>query len=126
MTTPTAPTTPTATGTAARAERVLAGFGQAEIDGLLVTSPENFSYLSGFLALDRAGMLLLTPASRVLMTDPRYLENAEKGAAGWEAIDFEHRIFTPIEPLLDRLKAAGVRRLGVEARDMTLAVHQKL
>ena len=61
-----------------------------EIDGLLVSGPENRRYLSGFTADDPYwGMLLITPEAAVLLTDFRYQIWAQQ-----EAPDFRMVIYS--------------------------------
>ena len=45
-------------------------FGELKIDALLVSAPPNVRYLSGFTGDN--GLLLLTPDSQTLFTDPRF------------------------------------------------------
>ena len=45
-------------------------FGELKIDALLVSAAPNVRYLSGFTGDN--GLLLLTPGSQTLFTDPRF------------------------------------------------------
>jgi len=49
---------------------------ELKIDALLVSSPSNIRYLSGFTGSN--GLLLLTPDSQTLFTDPRYTIQASE------------------------------------------------
>ncbi len=51
-------------------ERAAIPFGELKIDALLVSAPPNVRYLSGFTGDN--GLLLVTPESQTLFTDPRY------------------------------------------------------
>ncbi|KUK52006.1 MAG: Peptidase M24 [Desulfotomaculum sp. 46_296] len=56
---------------------------QKEIDGLLVMKPENRKYLSGFSGT--AGSLVVTREQLFLLTDFRYIEQAEHECKQWQA-----------------------------------------
>ena len=66
--------------TTARIERLRGALGESEIDAMLVSSPENRRYLSGFTG--SAGYLLISEGAQVLVTDFRYTEQAENQAPG--------------------------------------------
>jgi Xaa-Pro aminopeptidase len=70
---------------APRIARLRERFDGAEIDALLVTKRENVRYLSGFTG--SAGVLLVTRAGTLFVTDGRYTERSkeELGAAGVDA-----------------------------------------
>ena len=70
---------------APRIGRLRERFDAAEIDALLVTKRENVRYLSGFTG--SAGVLLVTRAGTLFVTDGRYTERSkeELGAAGVDA-----------------------------------------
>jgi len=90
------------------------------IEGLLVTDPLNWRYISGFRG--DAGALLLTQASSHLFTDSRYVEQAHNEAEG----------FTITMTTLDTdqiqatLQKEGVRRLAFEKDHVTYSVWEKL
>ncbi len=52
------------------ADRPSIPFGELKIDALLVSAPPNVRYLSGFTGDN--GLLLVTPHSQTLFTDPRF------------------------------------------------------
>ncbi len=60
-----------------------------EFDGVLITSPHNMQYFSGFSGGE--GALLITEKSQVLFTDSRYLEQAEKEAESFEVKEWKSR-----------------------------------
>ena len=63
-----------------RLERFRELLVREELDGFLVTSGENRRYLSGFTG--SSGVLLISPEDALLLTDFRYLEQAEQELAG--------------------------------------------
>ena len=103
-----------------RVEGLVAQFKEKELDGVLISAPENRRYLSGFSG--SAGFLFITKANAILVTDSRYTEQATKqspyfdvrqvrGGWGW---------------LIDELKASGVKKIGFESQDMTVSSYNNL
>lgn len=102
-----------------RIERVRALFDQAGCDALLVTTPNNIRYLTGFTG--SSSLLLVRPDELVFVTDGRYGDQADEQLqeAGVEA-----RIeIGTVKVQQERLAAAaaGVARLGLEAANVTWA-----
>ncbi|MCI0863668.1 MAG: aminopeptidase P family protein, partial [Chloroflexi bacterium] len=103
-----------------RVEGLVAQFDEKELDGVLISAPENRRYLSGFSG--SAGYLFITKANAILVTDSRYTEQATnqspyfevrqvRGGWGW---------------LIDELKASGVKKVGFESQNMTVASYNSL
>ncbi len=92
--------------------------GQA-IGGLLVTTPANIRWLSGFSG--SAGLLLVTADGALLTTDGRYRtqssEQLQAGGAGPEITSCIGGVQTQRDAVVDR--AAGVGVLGLEADSVT-------
>ena len=103
-----------------RVEGLVSQFQENELDGVLISAPENRRYLSGFSG--SAGYLLITKINAVLVTDSRYTEQAAKqspefdvkqvrGGWGW---------------LTDEMKSSGVKKLGFESQDMSVSAYNSL
>ena len=91
-----------------------------ELDGILVSTPENRRYISGFTG--SAGYLLVSEGDAVLATDFRYVEQA-----GRQAPDFRvERIAAAYEWLPVLMSGMAVQRLGFEGHDLTVATHTAL
>lgn len=105
---------------APRIGRLRERFDAAEIDALLVTKRENVRYLSGFTG--SAGVLLVTRAGALFVTDGRYTERSkeELGAAG---VDAAIEIGLTASKQNELLLAAvdGGARLGLEDQTVTWA-----
>ncbi len=84
------------------------------VDALLITSPANRRWLSGFTG--SAGRLLVTPDRAILATDSRYWEQAERQAPQFEIF----RLKGEKDDLAKFLQEAQVNRIGIEARHVTL------
>lgn len=104
---------------AARLEKLRNSIAAAEIDGLMVTRPENRRYISGFTG--SSGALVITADKAVLITDFRYVEQAKIQAPEFEVVMHG----TPfVATLKEVLASCGVRRLGFESDHLTFAQHR--
>ena len=103
-----------------RVTRLVARLPEEELDAILISSPDNRRYLSGFTG--SAGYLFITPQRQALFTDSRYTEQAGNESPQFEVI--------PTEPglgwLMDALKDMGVRRVGFESDHMTVASYNQV
>ena len=67
-----------------RLRRVRAEMAEKDLEALLVTSPQNIFYLSGFAGT--SALLVITAENARLLTDFRYLEQAGRQAPAWECV----------------------------------------
>jgi Xaa-Pro aminopeptidase len=107
-------------------ERLAAGrqqLAKQESEALLVYSPENRRYLSGFTAGDpEGGALLITAAKAFLLTDFRYQIWAEQEAPDFEVLVYRESLGKTLAELLRDL---GVRKLGFEPGYVTYQQYQR-
>ena len=68
---------------------------EKELDGILISQPENRCYLSGFNG--SAGYLLITQAKTILATDFRYIEQSQNQAPDYEIFKIDGKISWLIE-----------------------------
>ncbi|HAU31124.1 MAG TPA: Xaa-Pro dipeptidase [Desulfotomaculum sp.] len=87
---------------------------QKGIDGLLVMKPENRKYLSGFSGT--AGSLVVTQEQLFLLTDFRYIEQAEHECKQWQVIEIRTSTFDSLKNYLPDWK---ISRLGYEEDFLT-------
>ncbi len=94
-----------------------------ELDGLVVTSPENIRYLSGFSG--SLGYLVIGTGTAEILGDSRYWLQMEAEAPGFTLVRSgpSHGLWALIS---ERLKALGLRRIGFESQEMTVDQHQRL
>lgn len=104
-----------------RLSRLCQSLAEKGLDGVFISQPENWYYLSGFDG--SAGYLLITPQHRILATDFRYLEQA-----GSQAPDYEiFPISNDLAEWLPRLTAdLGLKKLGFEAGHISFAFYREL
>lgn len=89
-----------------------------------MTCPENRRYLSGFSAEDPDwGLLLITAAAALLLTDFRYQLWAQKEAPDFQVVLYKLNLG---ETLAEVLQGLQVRRLGFEAASLSYRQYQRL
>ena len=103
-----------------RVEGLVAQFQDKELDGVLISAPENRRYLSGFSG--SAGYLFITKANAILVTDSRYTEQATNQSPYFEVRQFRGGWGW----LIDELKSSGVKKVGFESQDMTVSSYNNL
>lgn len=103
-----------------RATQLTALLPEKELDAILISAPENRRYLSGFTG--SAGYLLVTPQRQVLFTDSRYTEQAGNQSPHFEVIQTK----PGLDWLLEALKETGVKRVGFESDNMTVASYNRV
>jgi Xaa-Pro aminopeptidase len=89
-------------------------------EALLITSPENVRYLSGFTGSE--GSLLISRTGGCFMTDGRYTTQAREQVTQFPVVGFKNKFKT----IGSMIKKMGIARLGFEARHMTVAVLKEL
>ncbi|MFC4558785.1 M24 family metallopeptidase [Virgibacillus kekensis] len=88
--------------------------GENDIDAILITSPINRRYITGFTGT--AGAVIVSQEHALFITDFRYIEQANEQAEGFEVIEHKKIIHEEIKDQLDRIK---VQRLGFEQDHVT-------
>ncbi len=104
-----------------RIQKLCQGLGEREIDGILISQPENRRYLSNFDG--SAGFLLVTPKNKILVTDFRYTAQAKNQARNYEIFSITNDISNWFPRLVAEL---DIKRLGFEAGHMSFALHRQL
>jgi len=106
---------------AARIGALAEKLGRNGLEAYWAVSTANVRYLCGFAGEDST--LLVTPGRSVLITDSRYLEQAERQAAVDEVIS---RHASMPETVAHACRALGVRRLGLSAEAVSHARFESL
>ncbi len=106
-----------------RRQRLRSAIESAELDGLIVSSPTNVAYLTGFTGED--SILLLTQERAVVVSDGRFSVQLAQ-----ECPDLEAEIRAIGKPLPEAVgelaRFLGVRRWGFESQATTVAEFDKL
>ena len=103
-----------------RKDLLLAQLPEKELDAMLISTPENRRYLSGFTG--SAGYLLISQGQAVLVTDSRYTEQATQQAPDFQVL----QVRSGWDWLTKWLEETGVKRLGFESQNITVATYNNL
>lgn len=104
-----------------RLARLRAAISDSGLDGLIVSGPENRTYLSGFTGSNAT--LLVLPNGAKLFTDGRYWSQAEEQCPEWEVIQAS-RFLLP--ELFEAVRQAKPGRVGFESANVTHSLWQEL
>jgi Xaa-Pro aminopeptidase len=104
-----------------RIQKLRQGLSEKEIDGVLISQPENRRYLSGFDG--SAGFLMVTPQDAILATDFRYTAQARSQAPDYKLFTITNEIGDWFPRLVAEL---DMKRLGFEAEHIAFARHRQL
>src|SRR2546425_919537 len=94
-----------------------------ELDGLVITTPENIRYVSGFSG--SLGYLVIGRSDAEILGDSRYWLQMEAEAPGFTLVRSRasHGLWALVA---ERLKALKLRRGGFESQHLTFHQHQRL
>jgi Xaa-Pro aminopeptidase len=102
-------------------DRAAIPFRELKVDALLVSAPVNIRYLSGFTGDN--GLLLVTPDSQTLFTDPRFtIQAAEECTCDVKTITKT----TLDQAALQHVRKKHLKRVGFEAGRLLYEVHQRM
>ena len=93
---------------------------EKELDAILISTPENRRYISGFTG--SAGHLVVSRDGATLATDFRYTEQAENQAPDFRVI----KAGSDWAWLLDLVKETGIKKLGFESHQVTVATYRQI
>lgn len=103
-----------------RCKRLLEAGQKAAMDSMLITSPVNMRYFSGFTG--DSGCLLITKHARILYTDFRYTIQAKEQTQGiFEIRDFKAAGAALYQQVSAELEKLGCRYCGYEDAAMTVS-----
>ncbi|MCA0970116.1 Xaa-Pro peptidase family protein [Halobacillus litoralis] len=93
---------------------------EKHVDGLLIMSPQNRRYVSGFTG--SSGALLITKEEALLITDFRYTEQAAEQAEGFEIVT--HKVPMP-EEVSNQAKRLGLSKIAFEKDHVTYTAFEQ-
>ncbi|WP_414049751.1 M24 family metallopeptidase [Macrococcus animalis] len=96
-------------------------FNDKAVEAIVILSPFNRRYLSGFTG--SSGALIVSKDKKILMTDFRYTEQASKQAPDFEIVKHEKPI---LEEISSFIQANGYKMVGFEGDLITYQQHQSL
>ena len=94
-----------------------------KLDALLVTSPNNVRYLTGFTG--GSSSLLIQPGGDTILSDPRFTIQIEEECPGLNAVirPRNESLSKTLSALLGKTTAG---KLGIEVKSITIAQHERL
>ena len=99
------------------------GAAEPGVDGLLVTHLENVKYLTGFTGSN--GLVLITPADAIFLTDGRYELQASQQVPGFARVIVPQGR-TMHEGAAEQVRRLGLSRLGFEEAHLTVRTFDAL
>lgn len=107
---------------AARQERLVGLLEERGLGALVVTTPANVRYLTGYVGSN--GIALVGAGGRVLVTDSRYAVSAREQVQGAEVRVGSRDLLAAASAAAREI--AGERPVGLEADHVTMARHERL
>jgi|SRR5690625_2094475 len=104
-----------------RLEKVKKYLNKHHLDALIITSPINRLYMTGFTG--SSGIVVITKQDQFLLTDFRYIEQATEEASSFKIVRHTAAIETKVAELLKDLK---VKQIAFEADHVTYSQYDKL
>ncbi len=104
----------------ARYMRIQEKMERQELDAILISSRQNSRYSAAFTGT--TSQILLSKSKREIFVDSRYTEQAKEQCLGFEVREVPSLFAAAIESM----KLQGVKRLGLEERDLTWAAVRSL
>src|SRR5437667_2391655 len=98
-----------------RRHNLTADFRNAKIDALLITSPANWYYLTGFTG--ESGALIVTGKGATFITDGRFMEQGRAEMSGVRVIQQKGSVFESVGQFL---RDSRSRRVGFDASQITV------
>lgn len=104
-----------------RVDRLREHLAPQQLDAIIITKPENRTYLTGFTG--SAGAAFVTAREALLLVDFRYVEQAIAEAPDWEVIRVP-RVAT--EAVSELVRRKELQRIGFEPNGVTYHEHAQL
>jgi len=105
-----------------RIKNIYAQLEQENLDGLIVSSPANISYLTKFISRD--SYLLASKKGNIYFTDSRYIEEVKPALIGIATLSKSNG--SVFKLIADACLSLGLRRVGFEERLLPFAEYKKI
>ena len=104
-----------------RVKKLRDAFQQNGIDSMVIMKPENRRYISGFTG--SAGIAFISASEAYLLTDFRYVEQAEQEAEGFTIIKHADKI---LDSLKETISGLDCNKIGFEKDFITYANYETM
>src|SRR5712691_802923 len=104
-----------------RGRKLAASFSDEKIDALLITSPPNWYYLTGFTG--ESGALIVSRKGSTLITDGRFIEQGRVEMSGVRILQQKRSLFESVGQFL---KDSRYRRMGFDPAQVTVGQLESL
>ena len=104
-----------------RRQSLTSSFSDSKIDSLVITSPVNWFYLTGFTG--ESGALIVSRKGSALITDGRFMVQGRRETSGIRLIQQKGSL---VESVSEFLKDSRCRRVGFDAAQVTVGQMQSL
>jgi Xaa-Pro aminopeptidase len=104
-----------------RIKNIYAKLDKEKIDGFILSSPSNISYLTDYRSRD--SYLVLSRKENVYVTDSRYIEEAKRNLKGFTIEQTDSSVFKKIADICGGLR---FKCIGFEERHLSFAEYKKI
>ncbi len=94
---------------------------ERQVDGILISQPENRYYLSGFSGSD--GYLLITSKDTIIATDFRYIEQVKRESPHFILFEIKGKMSNWLSELIGNM---NIHKLGFESTNVTYSFYVEL
>lgn len=101
--------------------KIIKQLNQDNLDGFILSSPSNISYLTEFRSRD--AYLVISVKENVYITDSRYIEEARKRLKGFTLAETNNSVFKKIADICHGLR---LKCIGFEERNLAFAEYKKI
>lgn len=105
-----------------RLKKTYAGLKSENLEGLILNSSANISYLTGYPSRD--SYLVISKAGNIYITDSRYTEEAKAGLRG--VADVKKINGSLFKTIATSCRKLGLKRIGFESRYLAYAEYRKI
>lgn len=103
-----------------RTTKLLSLLEEQALDAMIIVNPSNRQYLSYFTG--SAGVLYISPKRQILLTDFRYIEQANKQCPDYQVQNHQAKGLLPL--LKELMDQDQVKTIGIESNSVTYAEYQ--
>lgn len=100
-------------------EQIKTRISRDKLDGVLISSVANISYLTGFnnfSSIEREAYIIFTKSNAYILTDGRYLEAVQKQVRDFQTLEISAE--NSLKKIFEDLNTQKIKKLGIEESDL--------